>query len=367
VRIAILSWRSPGHPQSGGAETLTFEMLKRAAARGHEITWFAASSAEQPEETTSDGIRFVRQGRQWTVHLHAWCWLRRRKDTFDLIVDQINTLPFLTPLYIPEHKRRLLIYQTAREYWWRQTHGLFRLVAPFGYLLEPLYLKIYRSTRTITISESTRSELAKLGIPPARISVIPLAITTPVVKEVRSKKRPFRLIAISRLTPAKFVEEAVDAFAEVRVAVPDCVLDIVGSGDLRYRARLERKIAKRGLTGAVEFHGRVSEARKAELLERAHVHVFASHREGWGLTVTEAGACGTPTVGYDAPGVRDSVRDPRLLAALESGPAGLAERIVAVANDSSLYEEVREEAWRYARSLSYESTTDAFLEALNGE
>ena len=282
-----------------------------------------------------------------------------------MVVDQINTLPFLTPLYLPEHQRRLMIHQTAREYWWRETRGLFRLLAPLGYLAEPLYLKTYRSTRTITISESTRAELVELGIPPARISVIPMAITSPGLDELWPKNRPFRLIVIGRLTPAKFVEEAVDAFARVRNVVPDSVLDIVGSGDPEYQAKLERDIANRGLQDAVEFHGQVFEEEKAELLARAHVHVFASHREGWGLTVTEAGACGTPTVGYDAPGVRDSIRDPRLLGALQDGPAGLAKRIVDLSENQALYEDVREEAWRFSRALSYEKTTDAFLEALN--
>jgi glycosyltransferase involved in cell wall biosynthesis len=360
MRIAMLSWRSPGHPQSGGAETLTFEILKRSASRGHEVTWFAASSPDSFENETIDGVRFVRRGRQWTVHFRAWRWLRRHQNEFDVVVDQINTLPFLTPLYIQEPRRRLLIFQTAREYWWRQTRGLFRLVAPLGYLVEPLYLKAYRSTRTITISESTQVELAGLGIPRARISVIPMAIASPALDELRPKERPFRLIVIGRLTPAKF-----DAFARVHNVIPNSVLDVVGSGDLKYQAKLERNIAKRGLRDAATFHGRVSDERRAELLARAHVHVFTSHREGWGLTVTEAGACGTPTVGYDAPGVRDSIRDQRLLGEMREGPAGLAKRIVTLYEDPLLYEEVREETWRFARSLSYEKTTDAFLEALS--
>ena len=361
----MLSWRSPGHPHGGGAETLTFEILKRAASRGHEVTWFAASSPGMLENETIDGIRFVRRGRQWTVHFRAWRWLRRHKDEFDVVVDQINTLPFLTPLHVPESQRRLLIFQTAREYWWRETRGFFRLAAPLGYLTEPFYLKAYRSTRAITISESTRAELVGLGIPRARISVIPMAISSPVLDELQPKARPFRLIVIGRLTPAKFVEEALDAFARVHDLVPESLFEIVGSGDPKYRAKLERDIANRGLDEAVEFHGRVSEERKSELLARAHVHIFTSHREGWGLTVTEAGACGTPTVGYDAPGVRDSIRDSRLLGSLRDGPEGLVKPVVALYEDQVLYEVVREEAWRFARALSYEKTTDAFLEALN--
>src|SRR4029453_4086976 len=58
----------------------------------------------------------------------------------------------------------------------------------------------------------------------------------------------------------------------------------------------------------ITFHGRVSEEEKHDLMARAHVHLAASVREGWGLVVTEAAALGTPTIAYDVPGLRDSTR-----------------------------------------------------------
>jgi glycosyltransferase involved in cell wall biosynthesis len=364
MRIAMLSWRLPDDPRAGGAETLTFEVLRRCVERGHEVTWFAARPPVSPSEEVVEGIRYVRRGRQWTVQLHAWRWLRRRAGSFDVVVDQINTLPFLTPLYIAAPKRRMFIHQTAREYWWHETRGFFRALAPLGFALEPWTLRAYRSTRVITVSGSTRAELVALGVPPESISVVPMLITTPPVAELAAKEAPLRLIVVGRLTPAKFVDEALAAFALVRAHVPDARLEVVGSGDRRYQARLAAEVERDGLSAAVSFHGRVAEARKAELLGQAHVHLFASHREGWGMTVSEAGARGTPSVGYDAPGVRDSIADPRLLAPLGEGPAGLARRVLELAADPGLYAEVRQTAWQAARALSAEATTVAFLEAL---
>ena len=157
-----------------------------------------------------------------------------------------------------------------------------------------------------------------------------MAILTPALSELTPKAEPFRVVVIGRLTPAKFIEEGLAAFADVRAAVAGSQLDIAGGGDPTYQDALEEIVRRRGLADAVTFHGRISEVDKTELLTRAHVHLFTSHREGWGLTVNEAGARGTPTVGYSVPGVRDSVRDPRLLATLADGPAGLAQRIVAL-------------------------------------
>src|SRR5215211_3592958 len=283
----MLSWRYIDHPQAGGAETATHEILRRLAARGWRVHCFTAAYPGAPREGEIDGVKLVRRGRQATVHIHAWRWLRRRLSEFDLVVEQMNTLPFLTPLYVPRDRRRLLIHQLAREYWWSQTRGIVKLAAPFGYVLEPLQLKCYRRTRTITISRSSRDDLHALGITDVRI--IPMAIERSPVGRPADRDSGLRVVALGRLEPAKHVEDVIEALAVVQRRVPGAQLDLVGNGTRRYRHRLERLVERRGVKG-VTFHGRVSEERKWELLETAHVHVFASRREGWGLTVTEAAA-----------------------------------------------------------------------------
>ena len=358
----MLSWRYDGHPQAGGAEVVTHEMLKRAVVSGWEVTCFTAAFPGAPATEERDGVRIVRRGRQWTVHAQAWRWLRPRVGRFDRIVEQVNTVPFLTPLYVPAAKRRLLIHQLAREYWWRETRGAFKLIAPIGYVVEPLQFRLYRGTAAMTISESSKADLVALGFPPERVSIIPMATHTPRASVLAGRSGPPRLVMVGRLTPAKYVEEGVTAFADIQARLPNATLDLVGTGDPRYRARLQRLVADRGLRG-VTFHGRVSETAKRALLERAHLHLFTSHREGWGLTVTECAAVGTPTVGYDVPGVRDSVGDRRALAATRS-PAALADRALALLGEPSLYEAVRREAWQRTAAMSWDRTAEAFIHAV---
>jgi glycosyltransferase involved in cell wall biosynthesis len=361
VRVAALSWRYLGHPAAGGAEVVTHEVLRRLVADGHSVVAFTAAHPAAAPEDEIDGVRLVRRGAQATVHLHAWRWLRRRLDEFDRVVDQINTIPFFTPLYVPREKRRFWIQQLAREYWWRETRGAFRAIAPVGYLTEPLYLRAYRRTPGMTISESSRRDLEALGI--HDVAILPLAHDAQPLESLPPRAGPpLRIVIVGRLTPAKFVEEGIAAFAAVRRAVPDAQLDVVGSGDPSYREHLDRRIAD-GQVGGVTFHGRVAVARKHELTERAHVHLFTSHREGWGLVVSEAGALGTPSVGYDAPGVRDSVAEPKLLA-LVGDTQGLADRILWLWHDDAAYEAVRRAAWERAREMSVEAMSDAFAAAI---
>jgi glycosyltransferase involved in cell wall biosynthesis len=361
----MLSWRYLDNPAAGGAEVLTHEVLRRLVSAGHEVTCFTAMYPGAAPEGEIDGVHLVRRGRQWTVHFWAWRWLRRRRDRFDRVIDQINTIPFLTPLYIPAGQRRFYICQLAREYWWRETRGLFRIAAPFGFLAESSVLRLYRRSRGVTISDSTSEDLVSLGLPGDSVSIIPMAINFAALPALRPKQGPPRVVIVGRLTPAKFVEEGVRAFAELQREVPDAVLDLVGAGDPRYRARLEQLVATLDLRG-VTFHGRVSEERKLELLEHAHVHVFTSHREGWGLTVTEAAAMGTPSVGYAVPGVRDSIAEPELLAPCGDHRA-VAEIALRLLRDSSRYEALRRAAWEHAGALSYAETAQAFAAAVDVE
>lgn len=365
MRIAMLSWRYLDNPAAGGAEVLTHEILRRLVAGGHEVTCFTAMYSGATSEGELDGVRLVRRGRQWTVHYRAWRWLRKRAADYDRVVDQINTIPFLTPLYVAPDRRRYYICQLAREYWWRETRGVFRVAAPFGYLAESSVLRLYRRSRGVTISDSTSEDLLALGMPGDSVSIIPMAINFSALPELRPKQDGPRVVIVGRLTPAKFVEEGVRAFAQLQRELPTAALDVVGGGDDRYRARLEQLVGALGLSG-VTFYGRVSEERKLELLERAHVHIFTSHREGWGLTVTEAAALGTPSVGYAVPGVRDSIAEPQLLAPCGDHGA-IADIAVRLFRDPPRYEQLRRAAWERAGRLSYDETAQAFAAAIDVE
>jgi glycosyltransferase involved in cell wall biosynthesis len=108
------------------------------------------------------------------------------------------------------------------------------------------------------------------------------------------------VIFIGRLSANKRPGHAIRAFGLVRRQMPDAQMWVIGSGP--EEARL-RRAAGPGVT----FLGHVPEEEKHERLARAHALVATSVREGWGLVVTEAAASGTVSIGYDVPGLRDSI------------------------------------------------------------
>ena len=160
MRLLVLSWRDPWHPKRGGAEVFTYRLAQQLVAKGWSVEWCSASYAGAAAHETRDGIVFVRIGSQMTVHAAAF--LRyRRSSAFDVIVDEINTIPFYAGAYGAGIPVVTLMFQLAREVWLQEgPPGL----AQIGYVLEPLYLQPYRDALIATIAPSTVESFRKYGL-----------------------------------------------------------------------------------------------------------------------------------------------------------------------------------------------------------
>ncbi|MFP3138221.1 MAG: glycosyltransferase, partial [Nitrososphaeria archaeon] len=108
--------------------------------------------------------------------------------------------------------------------------------------------------------------------------------------------------------------------------------------------------------GSVEFTGRLGYGELARLVSSAWLNVHTSAAEGWGYSITEAAAAGTPTVAYDVPGVSDAVEEGRNGIRVRDGDVmALAEAALRILRDP-------DEWWRSSREVaakySWERTTD---------
>jgi glycosyltransferase involved in cell wall biosynthesis len=98
-------------------------------------------------------------------------------------------------------------------------------------------------------------------------------------------------------------------------------------------------------------------------MARAHCLLVPSVREGWGLVVIEANAVGTPAVGYDIPGLRDSIRTGRTGVLARAGdPDALAREAVKLVEDPHQYSAVRRAAIAWAQTFSWDATAAELLE-----
>jgi glycosyltransferase involved in cell wall biosynthesis len=298
VRILIFNWKDLAHPAAGGAEVFTEEVARALVARGHAVTLHAATVEGRPDRELVEGVEIVRGGGRLGVYRAARrFWSRQPSGSYDVVIDEINTRPFLTPRWIRDTPIVALIHQLAREIWFYETP--FPVSVLGRHLLEPWWLRAYRAVPAITVSASSADSLARHhGW--RDVTVIPEGSAPHPVPDVSKEAAP-TAVFLGRLVAMKRPNDAVEAFELVRSRFPSAQLWIVGDGP---RMEHLRKVAPAG----VVFLGRVGRQDLLDRLARAHVLVATSVREGWGLNVSEAAACGTPSIGYGVPGLVDSVQ-----------------------------------------------------------
>lgn len=297
MRILVCNWKDTAHPHAGGAEVYTHEVLRRWAAAGHEVTLFCAAVPGRPERELVDGVRVVRRGGRLGVYRQARRFLREvGPAAFDVAIDEVNTRPFGLAGVRGAPPVVALVHQVAREIWFSELP--LPLAALGRFVLEPAWLRAYRDVPVLTVSPSSRDSLRAYGL--RRISIVPEGVAVEPRGTPPAKEPLPTLVFVGRLTESKRPKDALAAFRLIRAQIPSARLWVIGTGPLEQRLR---RLHEPGVT----FHGRISEEAKLDLVARAHALVVTSVREGWGLVVDEAAAMATPAVGYDVPGLADSI------------------------------------------------------------
>jgi glycosyltransferase involved in cell wall biosynthesis len=358
VNILLVNWQDSANPHAGGAEIHLFEIFGRLASQGHRVRLVCSGWKGAARHATIDGIRIQRWGGRNSFALLGRRAVRQAiaEDRPDIVVEDVNKLPLFLPITtslpfcaIVPH----LFGETAfDEAPWPIAATVWAAERPLPWA--------YRRAGFHAISESTRDDLIARGVAAAQVRVIHPGVDsrrfTPAPQGRRSTAPSF--LYVGRLKRYKGISLAIEALAVARRQRPDLRLDIAGTGN--YRRELERLVTRLELDKAVTFHGFVSEERKIDLMRWAWANVFPSPKEGWGITVIEAAACGTPSLASESPGLRDSVRhgDTGFLVP-HSDVMGLAGRMVELADSPRLVARLGEQARKFAEGLTWERTAAA--------
>ena len=297
MRILIFNWRDLKHPMAGGAEVYTDRVASEWVKMGHSVTLFCSDVEGEPScELTPQGYDIIRRGSRHGVYREARkYWRREGQGSFDLVIDEVNTRPFFCDKFVGSTPAITLIHQVAREVWFYEFPLVVALIGRF--LLEPVWLWRLRDATVLTVSQSSKSSIARYGV--RNISVVPEGYDQPEFTDLGKESEP-TLVFVGRLASSKRPHHVVRAFRILKKSVPRAKLWIIGDGPQR------GKVQCMAVDG-VEVLGRLSESEKARRLSRAHWLVVTSVREGWAMVVTEAALLGTPTIAYEVDGLVDSV------------------------------------------------------------
>ncbi|MEK7059517.1 MAG: glycosyltransferase family 4 protein [Patescibacteria group bacterium] len=364
MNIVWFSWKDIDHPQAGGAETVSWQIMLRLVKDGHQVKLITARYKGSTERKVKDGVEIIRGGGRLSVYPKAFLMFRRELSKWpDLIIDEMNTLPFGVAFY-SRRRSVLLTYQLARKVW------LFQARFPLswiGYVVEPLYLFIMslRYRTVLTESESTRQDLARYGFAKKNTHVFRVSTELEPLATLGEKTSLNNVLILGAMRPMKQTLSAVKGFELARDKNPSLRLTIAGDSGGSYAARIIDYVASSRHADAIEIPGRVSAKQRIEAMRSASVILVTSIKEGWGLIVTEANTQGTPAIAFDSDGLRDSVVDGETGLLVKPGDvAALGQAINSLLGTKTHYESLRKQAWLHSQQYTFDNSYSDFANAL---
>jgi glycosyltransferase involved in cell wall biosynthesis len=366
-RVHFLAWRDLDDPEAGGSELFAHMVASRWAAAGIDVTFRTSAVPRAPTATERDGYRVLRRAGRYAVFPAAiWEGIRNGHRPGDALVEIWNGVPFLSPLW----------YRGPRLVWLHHVHAemwgmaLPPALARVGDTVErKLAPRFYRTSRIVTLSDSSRTEIVDmLGLPREHVTVVPPGIDARYTPGGRRSGPPL-VVAVGRLVPYKRFDVLLRALAQAKASVPELQAVIIGEG--HERSALEALRAELGVADWVHLPGRVCDDELVWWYRQAWAVASTSQREGWGMTLTEAAACGTPAVATAIAGHTDAVLDGESgLLVNRRTPDGVGEFAAALAQvltDDTLRGRLSKGALAHAGWFTWDATAQQALEALAAE
>ncbi len=362
MHLVAVNWRDLADPDAGGAEIHLHEILTRMVERGHRVTFFSCRFPGSTAHDHYDGIDFHRVGNWWNANFTIPSAVKRylAKDPANLVIEDINKIPFFLPRVTDIPVMPVIPHLFGKTVY-RETNPVF---GTYVYLWEQFIPSVFKRSNFAVISPSTKDDLVARGIPSANVDVVLCGLDHSRfyrVPELKRFERP-TLVHFGRVRKYKGIDIVMRAFARVRTEIANAQLIIVGDGpELPALKQLADKLQ---IASDVDFRGRISTEDMVRLLNQCHLFLNASPKEGWGLTVVEANACGVPVIGSDRPGLKDSIHHEKTGYLVPYGDdAAFADRALQLLRDPELWQRMSDAGLEWARSLTWDKCADE-MEAL---
>jgi cellulose synthase/poly-beta-1,6-N-acetylglucosamine synthase-like glycosyltransferase/glycosyltransferase involved in cell wall biosynthesis/O-antigen/teichoic acid export membrane protein len=361
LRILVFNWRDIRHKWAGGAEVYIHQLAKNWIAEGNKVTLFCGNDGNCPRREVIDGVEIIRRGGMYTVYIWAFLYyIFRFRGRYDAVIDSENGIPFFVPLY-SGISTFLLVHHVHQNYFQRYLVFPLSLIAEF--LEGGMMPLVYRNLPVVTVSESSKRDLLNFkNFREEKITVISPGVDSSLVPAYAKTSYP-SFLYLGRIRPYKNVDVAIKAFAEVVKNSPDARLTVAGTGEnLRELVNLARRL---GISESVSFPGRVDEKTKHRLLCESWVMVQPSAFEGWGITVMEANACGTPVIASDTVGLKDSVADLKTGWLVTPGQVETwASAMKAILDYPVNLKRLSKNALIWSKSFNWEGSAQKFLQVI---
>jgi glycosyltransferase involved in cell wall biosynthesis len=365
----------------GGAEVRIHELGKRLSLQGHDvhlfgIKWWEGEDVLQYEGMTLHGVCEARDlyvnGRRSiseALVFALWLFPALMKEKFDLI--DVSVFPYFSCFTV---KAISVLKRTPAVFTWHEVWGdywyeyLGKKQGFLGLAIEAAVAKI--SKNDIAVSDWTKKRLEAIVGKEREIAVLPNGVDLKLISEIkpagqdcegRKGDKIYDIIFAGRLIKEKNVNVLIKAISLLKEKFPDICCCIVGDGP--ERETLEKLSHELGVQKNVKFEGFQEYRALIGKIKASKVLVLPSSREGFGMVVIEAFACGVPVVTvkekYNA--AQELVKD-----GVDGFVVGLEEREIAegvekILKNGNYYEEMATSAYHEAEKYEWDKVFEQLL------
>lgn len=360
MRIVIFNWKDCKNPDAGGAEILISNIVKSLIRDGHDVTWFCREFSGCRKEEISNGSKIIRRGNRFTVYFEAWKYFSSLKDKPDLVIESVNTICWQTPLYVSAKKRVILVNQLAREVFF---YELPPIASHLAFALEKWEYFFYKTSKIVCFSKSVKNDLSSFGIPKENISIFSIGLNRAQYAPGK-KSKDLLFLFVGRLAKMKRPDLCIRAMETIIKTYPRAKLVIIGFGP--EKNSLEKLISKLKLEKNVLVLTEVSEKEKTRFMQKAWALLLPSVKEGWGMVVTEAAACGTLSIVTNVSGLKDAVVNGKTGIILSENPTPeeISKSILEITQDKHLFDKLSGQALIHAKQFSWKKCYLDFKKAI---
>ncbi len=290
----------------GGKETRSYELAKNLTKKGHEVHFYTMKFWPGDKIIEKDGFflhgigkaRPLYNGKRRSIKqgiLFGFSAFKLFKEDFD-VVDADHMVYFhLFPIKLACLIKNKPLIITWHEVWgkdyWIKYMGKKGI---FGYWIEKLASKL--PNKIISISEHTTNNLInKLNVKSEKIITIPCGININKIQSIKPSKETSDVIFAGRLLSHKNVDILIKAISILKETNSNIKCVIVGDGPEKDNLQGVTKELK--LEKNIIFKGFIEKQEDVlALIKSSMVFVLPSVREGFGITIIEANACGIPVI-----------------------------------------------------------------------
>jgi glycosyltransferase involved in cell wall biosynthesis len=361
----------------GGADKRLWELARKLAENSkHEVHIFGMKWWQGPDTIVTnnvhlhgvckvrelyneDGVRSIKEALVFSVKV----LLPLLKADYDVIdCNQFPYLPCFSGKIASIIKRKPLVI-TWLEVWdtyWRSYLGT--IGGSFGRMIERLTMRL--PDGIVAISQKTRIDLIKRGkVRSERIDVIPVGIDLERIVKIAPARESTDVLFAGRLIHEKRVDLLLNAIAVAKKEIPTITCAIIGDGP--ERGLLEDLAVKLGVEENVSFTGFVDQDGLTAYMKASKVFVLPSIREGFGLVIVEANACGLPVISirHDMSAVRELVEDGvNGFLVNDISSREIAEAITKLVTDEALRERLAENGFAMAKKYGWSDISTKIID-----